>query len=379
MVIEVIALENFRNYSRLSIDCNSGINFLLGKNAQGKTNIVESIVMSSIGKSFRSSNDNELIKFGKPACKISIKVKNSITTDYIEINISKEEKKRISVNKKDVKSLKNLLGKVLTISFIPDDLAIVKDVPQKRRTFLDKELCIIYPQYLEYLSKYKRTLQQRNGFLKYYEKNDELLDILDRQLSNYGSNIICYRAEFIKTLNDISRNIHFNITNKKEDLSVKYISQVDPELNKKHIEDVLYLNLKKNKENDIIRKNTSIGPHKDDLEFYINGINVRDFGSQGQQRTTAISIKLAEIEIIKNETKENPILLLDDILSELDSERQEFLIKSFEDLQVFITATEVDDKILSKIENKKIFFVESGKVGYQKMDFRHFYPPTIDI
>ncbi len=371
MVIDVIVLENFRNYSYLNLECNSGLNVIIGNNAQGKTNIIESIILSSVGKSFRASKDTELIKFGQDECKLQMRVNNSLTNDYVEFIISSNGKKRISVNRKEVKTLKNLLGKVLTISFVPDDLGIVKDVPQKRRTFLDKELCILYPQYLECLTKYKRTLQQRNGFLRYYEKNDELLDILDRQLSNYGASIICYRAEFIKELTAISKNIHSNITKNKEELDIKYITQVDFKSSKSHIENVLYLSHKKNKENDIIRRTTSFGPHKDDMEFYINGMNVRDYGSQGQQRTTAISVKLAEIEIIKNETKENPILLLDDVLSELDSNRQEFLIRSFEELQVFITATEVDDRILNKVSNKKVFYVENGKVACQKFEFNH--------
>lgn len=359
MYIESIELKNFRNYDELNLEFNKNVNFIIGNNAQGKTNLLEGIFMSSIGKSFRTSKDAEMIMFNKDFCKIKVKAQKEYFPIEVEILIKKDQGKNIKVDGVSVTKTSDLLENIYIVIFSPEDLKIVKDEPEKRRKFIDRELCLLKPSYYNNLSNYKKVLQQRNTYLKEKNVDPSVLDIWDMQLSHFGSKIIEERKIFIEKINKISKRIHSNITNEKENLRIEYNPNIKYEDN---LENKIYNSLKKSFENDYRLRTTTIGPHRDDIDFFIDDINVRSFGSQGQQRTAALSLKLAELNLIKEESGENAILLLDDVMSELDSTRQEFLIKSLSDIQLFITTTEITDALKEVIEKGKIYTVDKGTV-----------------
>lgn len=359
MYIESIELKNFRNYDELNLEFNKNVNFIIGNNAQGKTNLLEGIFMSSIGKSFRTSKDAEMIMFNKDFCKIKVKAQKEYFPIEVEILIKKDQGKNIKVDGVSVTKTSDLLENIYIVIFSPEDLKIVKDEPEKRRKFIDRELCLLKPSYYNNLSNYKKVLQQRNTYLKEKNVDPSVLDIWDMQLSHFGSKIIEERKIFIEKINKISKRIHSNITNEKENLRIEYNPNIKYEEN---LENKIYNSLKKSFENDYRLRTTTIGPHRDDIDFFIDDINVRSFGSQGQQRTAALSLKLAELNLIKEESGENAILLLDDVMSELDSTRQEFLIKSLSDIQLFITTTEITDALKEVIEKGKIYTVDKGTV-----------------
>lgn len=361
MYLTKIELKNFRNYEEQEILFDKKVNIITGKNAQGKTNLLESLYIMSLGKSFRTNKDTDMIGFGKDYFRVkSTSIKEGRELE-IEIYIGKEGK-IIKIN--GIKAERNIdiLENVFMVVFSPEDLKIVKDEPEKRRRFIDRELCQIKPLYYKYLGKYKRILQHRNSLLKQQEINMDLLAVWDENLAEYGARIIQERSSFIEKLNLISRNISTRITNGKEKLEISYESNVEK---KESIDEQKYLlkkALNKNIKYDIFRRNTSVGPHKDDIKLSIEGIDIRRFGSQGQQRTAALSLKLAEIKMIKEETGFSPILLLDDVLSELDHERQKFLIESMGEVQLFITTTEINEELKNHMWKGKIFLVEKGKV-----------------
>lgn len=361
MFIKKIELNNFRNYIHLDMDFHKKVNILVGKNAQGKTNLIEAIYLTSIGKSFRTNKDQEMIGFDKEFARVKIIAEKNEEPIELEIMIKKEGKE---VKKEGYKLSKTteMLDNIYIVVFSPEDLRIVKDEPEKRRKFIDRELCQLKPVYYSNLSKYKKILQQRNALLKEKNIKEDVLKVWDLSLCDVGCKIIKSRQEFIKKINIISKDIHKEITNEKENLEIIY------EANIGYVENVedqkkLYLEkLEKNWKNDIYRGNTSIGPHKDDLKLMVNGIDIRNYGSQGQQRTAALSLKLAEVKLIEEEKREKPILLLDDVLSELDSSRQKYLISSLRDIQIFITTTEISGFLESNIQEKNIYKVKEGKV-----------------
>ena len=359
MYIKHIELKNFRNYEHLDLSFDKNINFIVGNNAQGKTNLVESIFMSSIGKSFRTSKDSEMIKFDEDFCTIKTIAKKEFSDTEVEIILKKDAGKFIKVDGISASRTSDILDNIYIVIFSPEDLRIVKDEPEKRRKFTDRELSIIRPSYYDALSSYKKVLIQRNMYLKEKKIDFSVLDIWNMQLAKYGSKIISMREDFIKKVGCISNKIHYNITNGKENLILEY----DPNIkNQENLEEKIYEELKKSEENDFRLRTTTRGPHRDDIQFYIDGINVRNFGSQGQQRTAALSLKLAELDLIKEETGENAILLLDDVMSELDPIRQEFLIKSLSDTQLFITSTEITEILKDTVEKGSIFSVNGGKL-----------------
>lgn len=362
MYIKEIEFKNFRNYDSLNLNFDENINFIIGNNAQGKTNLIEGIFMSSMGKSFRTSRDAELINFEKDFCKIRTLAEKSFSETEVEIIIKKDSGKFIKVDGINIAKTSDLLDNIYIVIFSPEDLKIVKDEPEKRRKFIDRELSIIKPSYYDALSNYKKVLIQRNTYLKEKNIDFSILDIWNIQLAQYGSKIISMREDFIKKVDRISKNIHEKITNGKEHLSLEYDPNVKKNNDEKNLEEVLYEQLKNSEENDLRTRTTTRGPHRDDLQFFIDGINVRNFGSQGQQRTAALSLKLAELDLIKEETGENAVLLLDDVMSELDSTRQEFLIRSLSDIQLFITSTEITDNLKKTLEKGKIFKVSGGKI-----------------
>lgn len=360
MYIKSIELKNFRNYESLNINFDKRINFIVGNNAQGKTNLLESIFMSSIGKSFRTSKDGEMIGFEKDFCKIKTVAKKNFSETEVEIILKRDSGKFIKVDGINVARTSDLLDNIYIVIFSPEDLKIVKDEPEKRRKFINRELSIIKPSYYDALSNYKKVLIQRNIYLKEKNIDTSVLDIWNMQLAKYGSKIISMREDFINKIDCISNKIHNNITDEKENLILEY----DPNIkNQENLEEKIYEELKKSEENDFRLRTTTRGPHRDDIQFFIDGINVRSFGSQGQQRTAALSLKLAELDLIKEETGENAVLLLDDVMSELDPTRQQFLIKSLSDIQLFITSTEITENLKDSVEKGKILTVESGKIN----------------
>ena len=366
MYIKNIKLKDFRNYDTLELDFNSKVNFILGQNAQGKTNLLESIYITSIGRSFRTGRDSEMIGFKKNISRVYEEISKDGIDGSVEIIIDRAGKKFAKLDGVKIKKASELLKNVYIVIFSPEDLKIVKEEPEKRRKFIDRELCQIKPSYYDSISNYKKVLLQRNSYLKEDNIEPSILDIWDIQLAKYGSRVMNGRNDFIEKLNNISSEIHRNITGGKENLKLKYVPHTEHFNDISKQEDYLFDTLKNSRDNDLRQRTTTKGPHKDDLEFYIDGINARNFGSQGQQRTCALSLKLAEISIIEEETGEKPILLLDDVMSELDSFRQKFLVKSLEDVQLFITTTEMQESLLNEFPEKTVFYVNNGTIEKMK-------------
>lgn len=352
MIVENISLVDYRNIKKLNIDLSPNVNVFYGDNAQGKTNILEAIYMCATGRSQRTHISKELIRFGCDSAHIQLIVQKDNFKDKINIHIKSNNKKGIAINNIPVRNVNELFGTVNIIFFSPEDLNLVKEGPSQRRKYMDIELCQLSRIYANNLSRYYRILKERNLLLK--NNNDELtLDIYDSQLVEYGKKIIVDRFKFIDNLSNRANFIHKDITSGKESLNVKYMPNVTKdEFEKKLIS---------SREKDIYYGTTSVGIHKDDLLFNINNINVRDYGSQGQQRTVCLSLKLAEVEMVKNTTGYKPILLLDDVLSELDRSRQLYILNSIKDVQTIITSTGIDD-IKDNIDNIKIFYVKNGNI-----------------
>ena len=363
MYIKNIELKDFRNYENLSLTFDPHVNLILGKNAQGKTNLLEAVYLTSIGKSFRTNRLSELIRFGQDYGKVHIETCRAEDADgSVELIIGKDSKKSAKIDGVKIKKASELLEHVYLVIFSPEDLKIVKEEPEKRRKFIDRELCQIKPLYYENLNRYHRILMQRNAYLKETMVEPSVLDVWDTQLAAYGSRMMLQREAFIQKIDRISAKIHERITNQKESLVVRYAPNLQRCQSAEEQEALFYETLKKSFDQDIRQRTTTRGPHKDDLEFFINDVNVRNFGSQGQQRTTALSLKLAEIHIIKEETGEDPVLLLDDVMSELDLERQEFLVRTLSDIQLFLTTTEIPDLLLKKFPDYRVYRVENGKI-----------------
>ena len=353
MWIKDIKLNNFRNYNYQEIKLHENINVFYGENAQGKTNIIESIFLSSIGKSFRTNNEKELIKFGEDKAISEICFQKSDRAGNVKIEIN--DKKNIYLNGIKLKKVSELLGNINIVIFTPDDINILKGGPQNRRKFLDIMISQLRPNYMHILTLYRQTLEQRNNYLKqikFENKPENLLDIWDEKLVDYGIKIYEYRKEFIDKLKEKIKNIHLNITQEKENIEIKYFSDASTRQN--------FINeLKSKRKLDIIRGFTTKGIHRDDFMIYINGREVQIYGSQGQNRTAVLSLKLAELNIIKDDIGESPILLLDDFMSELDENRKQNFLKNIKDVQVIITCTE---KI--KLENLEYYMynVVDGKI-----------------
>ena len=353
MYINKIKLNNFRNYDEQEIELEPKINIFYGDNAQGKTNIIESIFISSIGKSFRTNKENELIKFNKDFSSIYIEYEKSDRQGNIRINIS--NKKEIFINGVKIKKLSELLGKINTVIFTPDDINILKDGPQKRRRFLDIMIGQLRPNYIHILNMYNKTIEQRNNYLKQIKienKPEEMLEIWDEKLAEYGVKIYEYRNEFIEKIKNKINNIHKKITDEKEEIKIEYISDCSNKEN--------YLNiLKERKKLDIIKGFTTKGIHRDDFMIYINDELVNVYGSQGQNRTVILSLKISELQVIYDEIGEYPILLLDDFMSELDEKRRKNFLENIKDTQVIITCT---DKLELDNIKYKIYNVKKGEI-----------------
>lgn len=362
MYIEKIFLENYRNYEKLETEFDKRVNLILGENAQGKTNLIESIYMASFGKSFRTSKDREVILFEKDHCRIKVDYFKYGDEGSVEIYIGSDGKKGIKADGIHVKKVSHLVENILCVIFSPEDLKIVKEEPAKRRGFIDRELCQLKVKYMDSLSRYKKILLQRNTYLKEKNPDKNILKVWDDQLTSFGSYIISERKEFISRINDISSEIHKKITDGKENLVISYDPDISADGSRENIRERFYKKLDECIKKDIYSGTTSKGPHKDDMKITVDGKDARKYCSQGQQRTAALSIKLAEIFLIKEEKEESPVLLLDDVLSELDNERQKFLINSLDDIQVFITATEIPGEVMNSLTGGKIINIKKGSL-----------------
>lgn len=357
MYIESIELKNYRNYESLELNLDHGTNILYGDNAQGKTNVLEAVYLCGTTKSHRGSKDREIIKFEEDESHIRMIVKKKQFSYKIDMHIKKNKPKGVAINGVPIKKARELFGIVNIVFFSPEDLNIIKNGPGERRRFIDIELCQLDQIYLTDLSSYNHIVNQRNKLLKdiaFHPNLRDTLDIWDMQMVQFGCKIISCRKQFVERLNRIIRDIHKNLTGNIEELELIY----EPSIGEEIFED----ELKRNRDKDLKFKLTTIGPHRDDLCVKINGIDIRKFGSQGQQRTAALSLKLSEIYLVKEMIKDTPILLLDDVLSELDSNRQNYLLNSIHDIQTMITCTGLDEFINNRFQINKIFNVVNGNV-----------------
>lgn len=357
MIIKSLELENFRNYPVLSINFDSGTNILYGDNAQGKTNILEAIYLSATTKSHKGSKDRDIISFDADEAHIRTYVLKDGLENRVDMHLRKNKTKGIAINGQKLKKAADLLGLLNVVFFSPEDLSIIKNGPSERRRFVDMELCQLDSFYLYNLNNYNKIVNQRNKLLKdlYFNQGlKETLFIWDSQLVSYGSKIIERRAAFIKQLNEIIYEIHVKLSGGKEELKIIY----EPDAELENLEQ----RLKESRERDIKLKQTTVGPHRDDFSFFAGNIDIRKFGSQGQQRTAALSLKLSEIELVKKLTKDTPLLLLDDVLSELDSNRQNYLLNSIGDIQTIITCTGLEEFVNNRFEIDRIFNVSNAIV-----------------
>ena len=357
MKIRSLKLKNYRNYDLLKLDFDGAANIFYGDNAQGKTNILEAVYISGTTKSHRGAKDRELIRFGQDESHIeAIVEKNGI--DYqLDMHLKKNSPKGIAINKMPIRKASELFGIVNFVFFSPEDLNIIKNGPSERRRFIDMELSQLDRVYLSNLTNYNRIVNQRNHLLKSMGIGGELKDTLevwDMQLIQYGDKIIERRKEFLDRVNEIISSIHKKLTGNREEIQVIY----EPSNGNLTLEQAL----QKNRERDIRIKSTSAGPHRDDICFMVGGLDIRRYGSQGQQRTAALSLKLSEIELVTQAAKDSPVLLLDDVLSDLDKHRHNYLLVSLNDIQTLITCTGVEDFVNHRFYINKVFHVHGGQV-----------------
>jgi len=355
MIVKSLELKDYRNYNNLNIPFSSGTNILYGGNAQGKTNILEAIYLCGTTKSHRGSKDKEIIKFDQEEAHVRVFLEKNQITHRIDLHLKKNKAKGVAIDGIPIKRQGELFGMLNLVFFSPEDLYIIKDGPGQRRRFLDLELCQLDKIYLNDLSNYNKVLEQRNNLLKQIGFNRNLLDTLyvwDHKLIEFGRKIIESRQEFVIRLNELVYDIHKKLTGDREELLIHY----EPNVKAKDFEE----KLKKSLDRDLNVRMTNVGPHRDDLSFMINSIDIRKYGSQGQQRTAALSCKLAEIDLVKAVIKENPILLLDDVLSELDRQRQTHLLNSIGDIQTIITCTGLEEFVSHRFDYDRIFHVADG-------------------
>ncbi|BBF44612.1 DNA recombination and repair protein RecF [Lachnospiraceae bacterium KM106-2] len=357
MIVKSLELYNYRNYENLSISFDKGVNILYGDNAQGKTNILEAIYLSGTTKSHRGSKDREIIQLKKDESHIRLLLERDGVGHRIDMHLKRNKSKGIAIDGIPIKKSSELLGLLNIVSFSPEDLSIIKNGPSERRRFIDLELCQLSKVYLYNLTRYNKIVNQRNNLLKQISFDRSLIDTLsiwNEQLLEYGSLVIKARTEFMEQLNEIVYGIHKKLSGGKEDLCIKYEPNVTLEL----FED----KIKKAVDRDIQMKMTTVGPHRDDIMFMIGDVDIRKYGSQGQQRTSALSLKLAEIELVKRAIKDEPILLLDDVLSELDRNRQNYLLDSIDEIQTFVTCTGLEEFVNKRLQINKIYKVVNGTV-----------------
>lgn len=374
MWLENLQLQNFRNYEAVDIDFTPGVNIFLGPNAQGKTNLIEAIYALALTRSHRTTNDKDLIGWEGKTAKVSGVVERRLGKLPLEIDFTTKGKKA-RMNHLDQAKLANYVGQMNVILFAPEDLALIKGAPALRRNFIDREFSQMSPKYLYVANQYRAILKQRNQYLKQLQnkKSRDLLylEVLTEQLSGYAAELIIRRLVLVERLARAAKPIHAAITQELEQLDIKYVSQLSEEerQDQETTKSALLARYIKLQEREIFMGTTLLGPHRDDLQFLVNDHDVAEFGSQGQQRTAALALKLAEIDLMKEETDEYPILLLDDVLSELDTVRQTHLLMAMQDkVQTFLTTPSLSDVARQLIKEPKIFKVQAGTLNVVEED-----------
>lgn len=357
MIIESMELQHYRNYEKLQIGFDPGTNIFYGDNAQGKTNVLEAAYLCCTTKSHRGARDRDIIQFNQEESHIKLQIRKDGVPYRIDMHLKKNKTKGIAINGLPIRRASELFGIANVVFFSPEDLNIIKNGPSERRRFIDLELCQVNKLYVHALVNYNKIVIQRNKLLKelfFHPEYEGTLDVWDEQLVAYGVQVMRERKRFIDQLNTIIGQIHGNLTGNKEQLELRYEPNVAPE--------EFAAALRRSREADKKQKTTLTGPHRDDMSFFVNQIDIRKFGSQGQQRSAALSLKLSEIELVKQLIHDYPILLLDDVLSELDSSRQNHLLKSIDHIQTMITCTGLDDFVEHRFQIDKIFKVIEGTV-----------------
>ena len=366
MYLENLILHDFRNYADLEVNFSQGVNVLLGENAQGKTNLLEAIYVLALTRSHRTANDKELIRWQTQTATLKGRLHKATGSVPLELELGRRGK-RARVNHLEQAKLSQYIGNLNVIVFAPEDLSIVKGAPAIRRRFMDMEFGQMSPKYLYNLSQYRTILKQRNQYLRqlnrHQAKDKVYLSVLSDQLAAFGAEIIHKRLELLQQLEQWAQGVHSEITQQQEHLTFHYVTQVEPadQTSVDHIYQTLQKLYVQQEAKEIFQGTTLLGPHRDDLQFSVNDKNVQTYGSQGQQRTTALSVKLAEIDLMKAETGEYPVLLLDDVLSELDAARQTHLLTAIQDkVQTFLTTPSLDGVARKLINAPKVFEVSHG-------------------
>lgn len=366
LLLNSVKIKNYRNYDQEEMTFGPGLNVFIGENAQGKTNLLEALYLCATLRSFRTRKDRELIKKEEDQAYIKLEVSSQEGEKTLEMLLKKDQKKRVKKNGLSVTSISDLLGTVKAVLFSPEDLKIVKDSPLERRQFMDSEIIQTSPRYYHSLKSYQKIVKQRNQLLKKMDVNEEQLMVWDQQLSEYASMVLQLRHQFLSELLALAKPIHQAITEGKEALDLEYspgiklpkdwyrYAQVD-------LRDYIQGEMERYRKKDLYHRTTHLGPHRDDIHFMINGMEVRRFGSQGQKRTVVLSLKLAVLEWVKKESGEYPVLMLDDVTSELDHKRQEYLLHYLKPIQTFITTTHFDEKMKKNSEGS-FFLIQDGKI-----------------
>ncbi len=364
MHLRELSLINYRNYIKLELSFDSNLIIFSGRNAQGKTNILESIFLLCTGRSHRTPRDKELILWGKKESIVKSMVEKREGLSLIEIALSLRENKKIKINSMAIQRLGELMGHINSVLFSPEDLKLVKGSPTERRRFMDMEISQVKPQYFYSLQQYNRILNHRNNLLKDINRKSSLrktLPLWDEQMAMVGSYIMTERSRFIDKIRNISKDIHTEISFGDEELDIVYKPSINCDLsNDSNILEDFLRALEVNREEDIRKGRTGRGCHRDDLALIVNNMDLRTFGSQGQQRTTVLSLKLSEIEMMFRETGEYPLLLLDDVLSELDKYRQSQLLSYFDKVQTFMTMTDYRELPSNITSSMEIYRISEG-------------------
>ncbi len=362
MKIEKAVIKNFRNIEYMELEPANGINVIYGENGHGKTNIIESIWLFTGCNSFRTRKNTELIKKDAEISELFTSFFSNEREQEAKLIIG--EKKEAFLNGIKQISPRKFLGEFQAVVFSPSVLSVIRDGPSEKRKFIDIAISLIKPNYAALLSKYNKIIMQRNSLLKQIgteKKGEELLFVFDEEIARYGGRIIDYRLNYLKNMKEYAPQIYSDISNDREKMKIIYVNSLKEEgANNVEWSEILYKNLSKNHERDIARQATSFGPHKDDLEIYLDGMNVRNYGSQGQQRSCALSLKIGEATLLKNIFGEQPVALMDDVMSELDENRQKYLMKFFDGWQVFVTCCDPSHR--NKIKYEKVFEICDGRI-----------------
>jgi len=363
MKIKSFKIENFRNYETLELELSEGTNIFCGENAQGKTNILEAVYVCGTTKSHRMARDKEMIRFGCEESHLCMRMVRQDIPYRIDMHLKKNKSKGIAINGAPIRKAGDVLQLGSYIFFSPEDLGIIKNGPGERRRFMDMQLCQLQRLYLSSLTAYNRVLLQRSRLMKdMYFRSDiaDTMDVWDEQLVRYGRPIIRDRDKFVRLLNEIAGPIHERLTGGREVLKIEYEQSVG--------EDEFEEKLRGGRERDLKMKITGCGPHRDDIRITANGTDLRRFGSQGQQRTAALAMKLSEIEMVRQITGDNPVLLLDDVLSELDENRQRYLLDNVQDVQTLLTCTGIENLTRNRFKIDRLYEVRQGQVACEDAD-----------